>query len=162
MPGLTGRPRKPTALRIVDGNRGRRPLPKAEPKPKPGKPSMPEHVKADKVAAAEWSRLVTLLTAPGIAVLTVSDGPILEITVMAYSTFRQASAAMRKLGLTQTCTTKSGGKLVRPRPEPIIASDAWRRYEKGLTHFGLSPATRGKVSALPNDGEEKDPSSEFV
>lgn len=161
MPGLTGRPRKPTALRIVDGNRGRRPLPKAEPKPKAGKPPMPEHVKVDAVAAAEWKRLVELLVAPGTAVLTVGDGPILELTVLAYSTWRQALAAMKKHGLTQTCTTKSGGKLVRPRPEPIIASDAWRRYEKGLTHFGLSPATRGKVSAIPDD-EEKDPSAEFL
>jgi P27 family predicted phage terminase small subunit len=161
MPGLNGRKRKPTALRLVDGNRGKRPLPKAEPKPKRGAPPIPPHVKSDPVAAEEWKRLAALTGAPSIGVLTVSDGPILEATVLAYSTFRLASAALEK-SLTYTCPTKNGGTMVRSRPEVFIAADAWRRYVVGLTHFGLSPATRSKVSALPYDGQEKDPAAEFL
>lgn len=161
MPGLNGRRRKPTALKLVDGNRGKRPLPKAEPKPQRGVPAIPSHVKTNAIAAEEWKRLIALAGAPNVGVLTISDGPILEATVLAYSTFRQASAALDK-GLTFKCRTKSGGTMVRALPEVFIAADAWRRYVVGLTHFGLSPATRSKVAAIPDDGEEKDPSAEFL
>lgn len=160
MSGLDGRKRKPTALRLVQGNREKRPLPKKEPKPKRGVPEIPVHLKSEPIAAAEWKRLVAITNAPGSAVLTLSDGPILEATVLAYSTFRQASAALKQ-GLTFKYRTKTGGTMVRARPEAFLAADAWRRYVTGLSHFGLSPATRGKVSVILGD-EEKDPASEYL
>lgn len=160
MPGLGGRPRKPTSLRIIDGNRGKRALPKKEPRPARGKPELPAHVKSDRFAAEEWRRLVELGSAPEFAVLTRADGPILEATVLAYSVFRVASLALAK-GLTYKCKTASGATMVRTHPEVAIASEAWRRYLTGLSHLGLSPATRGKVSASP-DGSPPDGSAEFL
>ncbi|MEO8277764.1 MAG: P27 family phage terminase small subunit [Thermoanaerobaculia bacterium] len=160
MPGLDGRRRKPSHLRIVDGNRGKRAAPKKEPKPTRGIPATPSHVKADELAHAEWARLVTITNAPRTGVLTLADGPMLEATVLAYSTFRQAFAALTK-GLTYKCATKSGGVMYRQRPEVFIAADAWRRYITGLTHFWLSPAARGKVATIADD-EEKDPAAEFL
>jgi hypothetical protein len=41
---MPGPPPKPTHLKLVTGNPGRRPLNKREPKPKPGIPSVPAHL----------------------------------------------------------------------------------------------------------------------
>ena len=49
----------------------------------------------------------------------------------------------------------------RPYPQVAIASDAWRRSMTMLTQFGLTPASRSKVSALGGDGE-KDPFEEMM
>jgi P27 family predicted phage terminase small subunit len=150
VPGLAGRRRKPSHLRLLDGNRGKRAAPKNEPKPKRGKPQKPSHLSDDAIAAAEWDRLAKLTTSAGCDVLTIADGPMLEATVLAYSAFRRATLELKK-GFTYEVRTKAGGTMHRARPQAAIASDAWRRYVSGLTHFGLSPAARGKVQT---SGEE--------
>jgi P27 family predicted phage terminase small subunit len=149
MPGLRGRPRKPTAIHLVKGNPGRRPLPKGEPKPEQGDPAKPPPVARDAVASAEWDRLVANTTLKHARVLTKQDGQMLEATARAYSEYEAADVALREAGgLTYESTTPSGGVIVRSRPEVTIRADAWRRWVSGLTHFGLSPATRGKVQAI--------------
>jgi len=47
---------KPTALKLLQGNPGRRPINKAEPKPKRGIPAMPKWLDAFPVAVEEWKR----------------------------------------------------------------------------------------------------------
>jgi P27 family predicted phage terminase small subunit len=49
-----------------------------------------------------------------------------------------------------------GGKVFRARPEVAMEADLWRRAKTMLTEFGLTPASRSKVSALVVK-EEKDP-----
>lgn len=49
-----------------------------------------------------------------------------------------------------------GGKVYRARPEVAMEADLWRRAKSMLTEFGLTPASRSKVSALGGT-EEKDP-----
>ncbi len=154
--GLRGRPRKPTALKLVDGNPGNRPIPKNEPKPPEVDPSKPKHVTADRVASEEWDRLVALTTAKGARVLTVADGPMLEATVLAYADWHESRDAVREFGAVYETTTPSGAIMFRPRPEVAQRNDAWKRYVSGLTHFGLSPATRGKVKAIGDGGDELD------
>ena len=58
-----GRPTKASALRLVEGNRGHRPLPKGEPQPRVGVPPMPVHVKADLSAARYWRSTARVLGA---------------------------------------------------------------------------------------------------
>jgi len=54
-----------------------------------------------------------------------------------------------------------GGKVFRARPEVALASDAWRRAQRMLVEFGLTPASRSKVSALGGI-EEKDPLAALI
>jgi P27 family predicted phage terminase small subunit len=54
-----------------------------------------------------------------------------------------------------------GGKVYRARPEVAMASDAWRRAQRMLVEFGLTPASRSKVSAL-GAAEEKDPLAALI
>lgn len=146
--GLRGRRAQPTALKIVRGNPGHRALPKDEPAPPEIDPPKPKHVHQDAVASEEWDRLLDLTTMKGCRVLTVADGPMLEATVMAYSLYRAALETMRSEGTTFETTNSAGAIVIKIRPEVQIEKDAWRRYVNGLTHFGLSPATRSKVKTI--------------
>ncbi len=161
MPALNGRPRKPTAFKVLEGNRGKRPLSKREPKPQSGRPAKPMSVVADQISSAEWDRLANLTTLKHARVLTIADGPMLEATCMAYARAREADAVLDADGLTYQSVTQGGGFIVRPRPEAAISAEAWRRYTAGLTHFGLSPATRGKVEAQSEDGAA-DPAESYL
>lgn len=158
MPGLSGRRPIPTALKLVKGNPGRRPLNKSEPKPRNGNPKKPGDLV--ELASLEWDRITRLTSLKHARVLTVADGPILEATCMAYAMWRQAEKALREEGLTYETTNQSGGVMVRKRPEVEIVAEAWRRYVSGLTHFGLSPATRAKVQTV-DDNEATDPAEHF-
>ena len=51
-----------------------------------------------------------------------------------------------------SATTATGDLMCRPNPEVTIASDAMRRSLRMLAEFGLTPASRGKVSALGDNG----------
>jgi P27 family predicted phage terminase small subunit len=139
--GLVGRRPKPASLQEALGNPGHRPKRHHEPRPDPGRPPRPEHL--NEIARAEWDRLVELLD--GMKTLTVVDGPILESTVIAYAQNRAATAVVEERGLTYTSETEKG-EITRPRPEVAIIADSWRRYVGGLSHLGLTPATRGKVT----------------
>jgi P27 family predicted phage terminase small subunit len=54
-----------------------------------------------------------------------------------------------------------GGKVYRARPEVAMEADLWRRASRMLVEFGLTPASRSKVSAL-GAPEEKDPLSALL
>jgi P27 family predicted phage terminase small subunit len=160
MPGLSGRRPTPTTLKLVKGNPGRRALNKSEPKPRNGNPKKPDHLELLDFASTEWDRISKLTSLKHARVLTVADGPILEATCMAYARWRAAELAITEEGLTYETTNQGGGVMIRKRPEVEIAADAWRRYVAGLTHFGLSPATRAKVQTVDED-EAKDPAEGF-
>jgi len=62
---------KPTKLKILQGNPGKRPLNLLEPEPEQGIPQMPEWLKLFPVAVEEWGRESTILDDMGI--MTVAD-----------------------------------------------------------------------------------------
>jgi len=57
-----GRKRKPTVLKVLEGNPGKRPLNKNGPKPKPVAPKTPKHLNS--VAKKEWKRVAAEPTEP--------------------------------------------------------------------------------------------------
>ena len=59
-------PPKPTKLKMLQGNPGKRPLNENEPEPEPGIPPMPEWLKPFPVAVAEWERESQILDGMGI------------------------------------------------------------------------------------------------
>ena len=151
MGGLDGRRAKPQTLKDLQGNPGKRPRRKSEPRPEPGRPPMPDYF--GPIAKAEWTRLADLLE--GIKVLTVVDGPALEAAVTAYEQYRMFQKIVSEHGPTYEAETKTG-MMRRARPEVSMQSDAWRRYVNGLSHFGLTPATRSKVSVRRDKGDRND------
>ena len=86
----------PTAIRIMEGNPGKRPLTGREPQPAAGvEPRCPDHL--DKDARKEWRRLVPILLR--MRVLTEADGYALANLCQAYSTMAKAQRKLNETGL---------------------------------------------------------------
>lgn len=146
---MPGPPRKPTKLRLLQGNPGKRALPQDEPMPEEGAPPTPKTLRG--AALAKWKELVADTMA--IRVLTKVDGHMLEVTAAAYDEWLSLNRTLSKSGVTYKARTTNGTR-VYPRPEVAMRADAWRRYCTGLAHFGLSPSSRGKVqTAKPPENE---------
>jgi P27 family predicted phage terminase small subunit len=141
---INGRPPKPTRLRVLDGNPGRRPINQREPKPVGG-PEKPAFITG--AAAAEWDRVIAS-TPPGL--LTAADSPTLVILATALALFRAALAQVAREGM------MSVGSLGQEVPHPMVAVLA-RQTELVLRagdRLGLSPQARTRL-AMPETGGGK-------
>jgi P27 family predicted phage terminase small subunit len=81
-------------------------------------------------------------------VLTLADGLALELCAEAFAEWREADAVVRQHGAFYQTTTKSG-EAILPHPAARQRSDAWRRAQRMLSEFGLSPSSRTRVEAIP-------------
>lgn len=170
MPRGSGRRPKPTAIKQLEGNRGKRAINASEPTPERGEPAMPEDLLP--VAQEEWRRIVPELLAIG--VLTKIDQKALAGYCMAYARWRQAETDVAKYGLTieepviNTVTGQQrrlrGRYVVRLKANPAAAksSDAMKLMKSFLVEFGMTPASRSRLSTVPN-GKEKsaDPADKY-
>ena len=87
-----GRRPKPTAIRRLEGNRGRRAWNRDEPQVPSGIPRCPEHLAP--VAKAEWRRVARALLAMG--VLTLIDRAALAAYSQAYGQWVGAEVRLRE------------------------------------------------------------------
>jgi P27 family predicted phage terminase small subunit len=136
-------PRKPTALKVLHGtNRKDRANPK-EPRPVslPAGSTPPDWL-SDRGKEA-WGDILPILRDLG--VMTVADPVALGMLCDALVEYQEARAVVREHGATYWTRGKS--EMLRARPEVQIASDAWRRAKLMLSEFGLTPASRARVSA---------------
>lgn len=154
---MAGRRPKPTHLRIVGGNAGRRPLPNNEPKPPRSIPSAPAHLSGD--AHVAWGRLTVLLDRMG--VLTEADAYALERLAELYVEVVDLTAVLRDRGRVYETVTETGSTIFRPRPEAAMLADADRRFRAYMIEFGLTPAARSRVKADGSQGEGKDPAAAY-
>lgn len=168
---MAGRKKKPTHMALVQGNPGKRPINKLEPKPERGIPTCPAHL--SKRAKITFRKLGKALHAMG--VLTKADGLALELLVTAHDEYRDArdiihDAAAEKIFEGQTVEMKDGliyksftqnGVILRAHPANALATNAWRRTASMLAEFGLTPASRSKVSMV-GDAAEEDPFDAFL
>src|SRR5262245_32690096 len=95
----SGRRRQPTRMRVLRGNPGRRRLPENEPTPPPAPASfdtVPPEIAEDKVAAAEWSRIVPMLRTIGL--ITSAERPALIAACQQWSTYLDATQRIRDEG----------------------------------------------------------------
>lgn len=143
---VMGRPRKPTSLRIVEGMRGHKPLPKGEPQPMAGIPVMPKYFPP--LAKEAWDRAVTEMAyVPGW--LTKVDWRVLESWALDYAIWRDCVAAIQEHGLTfmASFTDSSGQEHHKPtaRPELRALNDAAVRMLHAESALGFAPAFRAKI-----------------
>lgn len=155
---FAGRPRKPTALHLVEGTaRPARLNPRAPAQaPLAELPAPPKgFTKWENDAWRELAGVVGPLR-----VMTEADVPAFRQLVVTLALAWQSRAALKKHGLTFTVTTESG-EVIRKRPEVEILLAAKKQLSTELSRFGLTPADREKVSALGKDGAG-DPLDEFA
>jgi P27 family predicted phage terminase small subunit len=154
--GSGGSNRKPTALKKLLGNPGKRKLNEKEPAAPKGVPEMPRFLTTE--ARAEWRRIIPILV--DMCVLTVADGKALAGYCSAYAQLAKAEAAIEKYGL--ICVTAldpdTGVVELKTNPAVRIKSDALRQMKSFLIEFGLTPASRSKlkINASPDTPDALD------
>lgn len=150
-------PRKPTALKKLTGTfRADRENPH-EPRPRRVRPRPPKSLPAE--GRALWLELVRVLDESRI--MTAADVVALTLCCEAYAEYRAADAEVQAHGLTYTSETKTG-HIVRPHPCVAIRAESWRRVERMLGKFGLTPSDRTRVSERAPQREGRDPWDEVA
>lgn len=135
-----GRPPKPTALKRLAGNPGKRPLNEREAQPRALGGYCPRWLSA--AARAEWRRVSGELQACGL--LTVVDRAALEAYCQLYARWREAEAVVKREGL--TFVAPSG--FVMQRPEVGIAAASLKLMRGYMTEFGMTPSSRSRVTTV--------------
>lgn len=143
---MAGRRPKPTQLKIIEGNPGKRPLNKQEPKPQSG---YPEPLNLSKKARELWDELCPILDSMG--VLTVADGVALERLCECYAEVEALSEYIKKRGRVFKTTNTAGDATIKANPAAAMLADADRRLKSYLVEFGLTPAARSKVHIQDNE-----------
>ena len=148
---IRGRKTKPTALKVLEGNPGKRPLNDREPVPPKATLKCPAWLLPE--AKKEWKRLVPALEAMG--VLTMADLTAFEGYCQAYARWKEAEAFITQHG--SIFQTPSG--YVQQVPQVSIAQQNLKIMQSFCSEFGLTPATRARIIAGTGseDGASEDP-----
>ena len=136
----TGRKPKPTSLRLLNGNAGRRPINKKEPRIEPRAPQAPECLSGD--ARTEWDRVCGRLVASGI--MTELDAGALAAYCQAYGRWVEAERviaimAERDVQLRGLMIRSAKGNHV-PNPLIWIANAAMKDMVRYAAEFGMTPS----------------------
>jgi P27 family predicted phage terminase small subunit len=134
---MRGRKPKPTHLKVLDGNPGRRPLNIREPKPERSMPTCPAHLCPS--GKAEWKRLARHLY--DIGIVTMLDRAVMAGYCQAYGRWVEAE---RKLQETPALLKMPSG-YVQQNPWLTIANKQVELMHKFMTELGLSPVSRTRV-----------------
>jgi len=149
---LAGRPKKPTQLKILHGNPGKRPLPQNEPHPEIGIPTRPEWLSTE--AKREWNRVVPELARLGL--LAKIDRALISAYCESWAMYVHAIKTIQEDGT--TFVTDKG--YIAQRPEVGIAKAMLEKMGQLSAKFGFTPSDRSKMAAP--EIKEEDPLAEFL
>ncbi len=135
---MRGRKPKPTRLKVLTGNPGKRPLNRDEPRPEPAIPDCPPELSP--AARKEWDRLVGELAS--LKVLTNLDRAALAAYCGAYALWAEATEAVQKYG----AMVKSPSGYPIQSPYVAIANRQAEIMMRIAGEFGFTPASRGRIS----------------
>ena len=142
---MLGRKPQPTALKLICGNPGKRPLNEHEPQPEPAVPECPEHLSAE--AKREWERITAHLMRLGL--LTEIDRAALAAYCQTYARWIEAEQHIAQLGLVVKAP-RTGYPIQNPYLP--IANKALEHMRNFLTEFGMTPASRSRIIAGAGGG----------
>jgi len=136
--------RTPTALRILKGNPGKRPLPVDEAQSNAVALDMPapEQIENNIEAVKAWQSWLPLLV--NMRVMTEADVPMLVVACEAFAEERNAIAQINVTGAVQVAA--SGHAQVSAWT--TVREKALIRYTKILCLFGMTPSDRTKVKTV--------------
>ncbi len=138
-----GRPPKPTALKLVEGNKGKRAISSHEPDPEYLNDLTPPARLPD--AAKEiWNEIAPALRAA--KVLTKLDVHALSMGCIALAQYYQS---VQETGGDLVVETSKGGKQIN---QMVIAQSMFYKQVQGIfAQFGLSPAARTRIAINPQE-----------
>ena len=141
----SGRKPKPTALKVLEGNPGKRPLNTKEPKPKSNAPKCPSWLEAE--AKKEWRRMSKQLELMGL--LTEVDMAAFAGYCQAYARWKEAEEFISKHGT----IVKTPSGYWQQVPQVSIASNYLKIMGKFCEQFGLTPSARSRLVADKSDDD---------
>lgn len=145
---------KPTALKMLQGNPGKRSLnPDAEPQPDASMPECPDWL--DDSAKEKWAELAPELHRLGL--LTCVDGDNLAAYCQAFAEFKHSTVTLREEGR-EMCSDKGN---VSQHPAVLQQRSAWAAMQKFSAMFGLDPSARTRLPARGR-GASEDPFDSFL
>lgn len=136
---MRGRRPKPTRLKILTGNPGKRPLNENEPMPETIPPECPPEL--GPVARQEWERMVAQLIP--LRILTPLDRAALASYCAAYAMWAEAIEAIQKYG----AMVKSPSGFPVQSPYVSIANRQTEIMIRIASEFGFTPASRSRIAA---------------
>lgn len=148
-----GRKPKPTALKELEGNPGKRKLNRNEPKPAKGIPPCPDWLLPE--AKKEWERLAENLGQLG--VLTNVDMAAFAAYCQSYARWKEAQEHIDKDG--STFTTDKGYQ--QQTPWVGIANTNQKLMLQAASEFGLTPSSRSRI-VVDNAGSDEDEMEELL
>lgn len=87
------------------------------------------------------------------------DAKALELLVEAYTEYRHHCDVLDEEGYTYKNNTESG-LMIKAHPSAAMKADAWKRIRAMLSEFGMTPASRTKVTM--KTPAEEDPFTAFL
>ena len=135
---MRGRRPKPTRLKVLTGNPGKRLLNADEPRPEPTIPECPAEL--GPVARKEWERLAAELAS--LNILTALDRAALAAYCNAYGLWAEAIEAIQKYG---TMVKSPTGYPIQS-PYVSIANRQAEIMMHIASEFGFTPASRSRIS----------------
>jgi P27 family predicted phage terminase small subunit len=162
---MAGRRPKPTEIKRLQGNPGKRPLNKAEPRPPAASTAMPRG-RLPKDGQRMWKAVAPLLS--GLGVLTEADLPALEMLCLHYSVARAALEEMLKDGRIEAeddegrrYVVKEGIAVSTPtldsikkHPAASVFRENSQAFKSYLQEFGLTPASRVRLKVDTGEKEK--------
>ncbi len=154
-----GRKPKPTHLKVVTGNPGKRQLNENEPRPDLSIPAPPPHLSDE--AKVEWGRVCDQLYR--LKLLSDIDRASLAAYAQAYGRWVQAERALAKMaesdGVTKGLLVKTRNGNAIQNPLVGTANKAMADMMRYAAEFGMTPSARSRLST---DGEDtEDPSRRY-
>ena len=138
---MKGRKPKPTALKLLQGNPGRRAVNTAEPKHGALDAAVPVEL-VDAAARAEWSRVATVLAAHG-HVTTVD-----RATLLGYCLKYAQWQALEREAAAHPFIVKSPSGYPLPNLALGMANKAFALVLKAAAELGITPSSRSRVHAV--------------
>ena len=153
---MANRP-KPTKMKILEGNPGKRPINKLEPEPEPGVPEMPEWLVVSDAAVEEWDWMSTILNSMG--VMTFADRNLLANLCYMQSQVRQLAEEIKVEGrvVYQQKMDSLGNEIMEAKtnPKAKLINDMIREVRLHSGAFGLDPSSRSRLIIMPQGQKSK-------
>ena len=143
-----GRKPKPTAIKVLEGNPGKRQLNKSEPQPEKKAPTCPSWLTED--AKKEWKRLSKNLE--NLGMLTELDMAAFAGYCQAYARWKEAEEFIEKHGTIVKTPTGYWQQV----PQVSIAQTNLKIMLKFCSEFGLTPSSRSRIIAGEANDREVD------
>ena len=134
-----GRRPTPTAMKVLEGNPGKRKLNENEPKPEKKAPPCPKWLEPE--AKKEWRRLCKKMEMMGV---------LSEVDMAAFAGYCQAYARWKEAEefITQHGTiVKTPSGYWQQVPQVSIAQTYLKIMERFASEFGLTPSSRSRIVA---------------